>query len=338
MDPERRKEIAARRDAARYDPRTERGPHVKGPIIPALRERDVPHEAAPFGIWTPPWLKVSGSGVLWDISPPADIVEMYRRSDYHRYPPLPGEYEFTLALRAEQVAEMIWLVAEGKDRITFAYNSQHTGVIMAVEDALPVLDILLPLNERIYIWGLPNVWLIESDDNGWTMLSLKPEPDAEAIHRRQLREAAYAAPLASVVGASGGSLSLWSRENAAAPHQRRPLDMQGWKEREKSLKAMVERGDIAGLEDEVRPWLEARAPVGTMVLVDLRHEESPLIEIAADTLLDNFVGVTAQLNHWEEEPETGLVTTNQVVIHSDDAAWRLYIYPTGPYWRAEGAD
>ena len=160
MDPERRKQIEAKRDAARYDPRTERGPHVKGPIIPALRELGVPHEAAPFGIWTPPWLKVSGSGVLWDISPPADIAEMYRHPGYLRYPPLPGEYESDLARRAEQVAEMLWLVAEGEDRIIFGYESQFTGVVMSLAAALPVLDTLLPLREKVYIWGLPDVWLI----------------------------------------------------------------------------------------------------------------------------------------------------------------------------------
>ncbi|RPF71614.1 hypothetical protein [Aurantiacibacter spongiae] len=338
MDPERRRRIAARRDAGRTDPRSEPDPRVRGDVVPRLRELGVAFRPAPFGIWTPPWLTVSGSGVLWHASPPADVMETYRHPDYWRYPPLPGEDEADRARRADQVADMLWLVAEGQDHVTFGYDSQATGVVIAVADALPVLETLLPERVKVWIWGLPNYWLIESDESTFTLLSLPPEPDREDIHRRHLREEAYAAPLASVVAADGGALRLVSRRDAAPPHLRRPLALPDWKTREKSLKALVERGDVEGLADEVRAWLEARAPGDAPLLIDLRHEDAPLIEIAAATLLSSFAGVAAQLHHVDETPEGGLVRTDELVIFAQDADWRLKLYATGPYWRAEGAD
>lgn len=338
MDPERRKAIAAKRDAARHNPRVAKGPGIRGDVIPALRELNVPHSAADFGIWTPPWLVTGANDILWHASPPCAVIEQYRHPDYHRYPPLPGEAESDRARRAEQVAEMLWLVAEGEDEITFGYDTQDTGVVITMADALPVLETLLPDHVTVYIWGLPNTWFIESDERDMTRLSLPPEPNREAVNMRQLREEAYASPLASVIGTSGGSLRIISREDATLPHRRRPLNMQGWKERKKSLKALVERGDVTGLEDEVRPWLEARAPGETVLLIDLRYEDSPLIEIAANALLDNFAGLTRQMHLIDETPVAGLVRTEELVVYSEGAPWRLKLYPTGRYWRAEGAD
>ncbi|KLE34144.1 hypothetical protein [Aurantiacibacter luteus] len=338
MDSERRRELEARRDAARHSPRTSIGPDIRGDVIPALRKLDIPHRAAPFGIWTPPWLVTGANDIVWEASPPAAVVEQYRHPDYRRYPPLPGEAESDRARRAEQVAEMLWLVAEGDDELTFGYDTQDTGVIIRMADALPALEALLPDHVSVYIWGLPNLWFIESDAETWTFLSFPPKPDREAIDKRQLREEAFVVPLASAVGAGGGHLRLISREDAPTPHQRRPLALHGWKEREKSLKALVERGDVAGLEDEVRPWLAARAPGDTPVFVDLRHPDAPLVEIAADCLLENFAGLTAQLAYIDDAPDGRMIRTDEAVIYRDDAPWRLKLYATGPYWRAEGAD
>lgn len=338
MDPERRKEIAARRDAARHDPRVAKGPGIRGDVIPSLRDQDVPHRAADFGIWTPPWLVTGANDILWEASPPCAMIEQYRHPDYWRTPPLPGEDEADRARRADQVAEMLCLVADGDDEITFGYDTQDTGVVIRMADALPALETLLPHHVTVYVWGLPNFWFIESERNTLTRLSLPPEPDTDAIHARQLREEAFAAPLASAVGAGGGQLRLISRTEAPSPHQRRPLALHGWKEREKSLKALVQRGDTTGLEDEVRPWLQERASGNSSVLLDLRHPDAPLVEIAADVLLDHFHGLTAQLHFIDDAPDGRMIRTDEVVIYRDDAPWRLKIYPTGQFWRAEGAD
>ncbi|GGD59991.1 hypothetical protein GRI62_00440 [Erythrobacter arachoides] len=338
MDPARRQEIAARRDAARRDPRADAPAGVRGDVIPALRELGVPHRPAPSGIWTPPWLVTGANDIVWEASPPAAVVEIYREAAWFRHPPLPGEAEFARARRADQVADMLWLVAEGDDAITFGYDRQDTGVVMCMSDALPALELLLPDHATVWIWGLPGTWFIASDGNGWTSLSLPPEPDREAIHRRLLREEIFAAPLAGAVGAGGGMLRLISREDAALPQQRRPLALHGWQEREKSLKALVERGDVAGLEDAVRPWLEARAPGGTPVFVDLRQPDAPLVEIAADCLLRHFAGLTAQLGFVGDDPDGRMIRTDEVVVYAEGEPWRLKIYATGRFWRAEGAD
>lgn len=320
MDDKRRRELEQRRAAMHTQ--TPRDHAAQGPIVAQLRARSVAFESTGSTIWIPSYLPIGSSQIDWQrVDTPSET------RDYR-----------DVATRPAVVRELLELLPQLPERLTIAYHASLPTLTLVIGDALAHLDVLLDELWQVYIYARPAEWIIECGRYGTASLLLPPEPDPAKVEEAEARRRAYAAPLWRAFAASGETLQMFDRSSAAAPEPSHPVNLNGWQQRAKSLKALVDRGDTVRLEQAIRPWLEARAPGDTPLLVCLRYEESPLIVLPANTLLDHVEGLMKMTDRFDLDAPGGEIVTKAVLLFDPQALWRLHIYVTGPYWRAEGAD
>ena len=168
MDPERRKQLEAKR-AALHE-RLER--QVEGAIIPRLIERGVPHEPRFDGIWTPDYIRVAGNGLWWPDSP--EPVEEEWCGTTSRDDPDGSKQR---ALRHQVIARMIGRATGRDTELRFSYDAGfETNLTLKARDALANLDVLLDFGWTIWITSRAENWLIELSRDGVARLAMEPTP------------------------------------------------------------------------------------------------------------------------------------------------------------------
>ena len=319
MDDDKRRELDIRRKALHQ--RREHDYSTRGPIAAGLRERGIPFEAG-GGIWIPDYLPIASSRIDWQrVSSPAEV----------RHCPEPAD-------RPAAVRELLAMLGKLPERLTFAYDASYPTISVECAEALSNLDLLLDEAWPVYVSSRPAEWLIECGRYGYATLFTSPPVDPAEQARDDARLRAYVAPLWRALAKSDRRLELHARDSAQAPDPKMPVALPHWKKREKSLKALVNRGDWAALEAEIRPWLASRAPGATPLALCLRLNDTPRVTIEADALVDHMGAVMQLTERRDEDASVGYLRTEEILLFDPRARWRLKLYPTGPYWRAEGTD
>lgn len=166
MDPERRKQLEAKR-AALHE-RLER--QVEGTIIPRLIERGAPHEPRFDGIWTPDYIRVAGNGLWWPDSP--EPVEEEWCGTTSRDDPDGSKQR---ALRQQVIARMIGRATSRDTELRFSYDAGfETNLSIKARDAIANLDVLLDFGWTIWITSRAENWLIELSRDGVARLAMEP--------------------------------------------------------------------------------------------------------------------------------------------------------------------
>lgn len=167
MDPEKRKQLEERRAAMKANPPP---PQIEGTIIPRLVERGVPREARFDGIWTPPYIRVTGNTVWWPECPdPAESDFCWFRDEDD------PDGNLTEQKRIDVIGAMIARATAPETTIRFGYDTGfETDIALTARDAVANLDVLLDFRWTIWITAKPEPWLIEMNRDSIARLALPP--------------------------------------------------------------------------------------------------------------------------------------------------------------------
>lgn len=322
MDPDRRKQLEAKRAAAREKAADPEHQPIEGDIVPRLRERGIPHRVPGGGVWTPPFLKVTSTRIFWEGSPPAARAELCE----------------TLQERVAAVRNMLEQVAGPEDLLRFSYDGWASPVEIGMADALPVLDILLDEHRTIWITSKPKNWLIECGDYNTVQLALPPPVDPQEQARKAARDRAYVAPLARALAASGQPFRLFAHDDPERPAFAN-LGMfrgLGWSAVEKTLSAGVARGEYSAVSDCIAPFIAGRAPGSTEIVVELFDQGAPKLVVAADALLEHVEPLIDTAIRYDPDAPGGEISLSMVHIYESGSNWLVEISANGPYWTVRG--
>ncbi|NCP19766.1 MAG: hypothetical protein GW855_11480 [Erythrobacter sp.] len=332
MDPTKRKQLEARRAALREAPPRK----VEGTIIPRLAARGIAHEPRFDGIWTPPYLRVSGNGIWWpDCPAPADSDHCWLNDK------IDPKGTLTAQKRIDVIKRMIEQATGPDTLIRFNYDSGfETHVSLKAGDAIANLDVLLDFGWTIWITGYPENWLIELSRDNVAQLALPPELSAEEIARRDAMAQLFASPLPETLTELGIGYELIRDDDPRRPRRPRHVYNDTHGSEKETLRKIVDPGDIDGLQAMVNEFVEARCDadvtlVATVGMYGVPHNKvgSPYVLMPHTALLPAFHSLVAMGNRdIAQEPLAG-VSLSHVELWSKTGDWLLTIQFDNPYWR-----
>lgn len=333
MDAKRRKQLEERRAAAKANPPP---PPIEGTIIPRLVARGVPHEPRFDGIWTPPYLRVSGNGIWWpDCPEPADQDHCWLSDEDDRKGLL------TAQLRVDVIGRMLRQATGPETTVRFGYDTGfETDLALKASDAIANLDVLLDFGWTIWITGYPENWLIEMNRDHVARLVLPPVLSPEEDARRDALAALYASPLPETLAELGVAYELVRDDDPQSPRRPRHVYNDSRGGEKESLRSIVDQGDIDALQALVTGFVEDRAQgdatlVATVGIYGVPHNElgSPYVLMPASALAPAFHALVAMGNrHIEEEPLAG-TTLRKFELWEKDGDWLLTVAFENPFWK-----
>lgn len=331
MDPERRKQLEAKR-AALHE-RLER--QVEGTIIPRLIERGVPHEPRFDGIWTPDYIRVAGNGLWWPDSPEPVATEWCGTTEKKD----PDGSKEKL-LRQEVIAELLRRATGPDTMVRFNYDTGfETNLELKQRDAIANLDVLLDFGWAIWITSQAENWLIELDDHV-ARLAMPPVLDEEEEARRAAMGRLYASPLPETLEEIGVDYTLMRDDDPHKPLRPRHVFNDSHGREKETLRRGIEAGDIDRLQGEIADFIAVRCGPDATLVASLGINAypnnllgSPYVLMPVAALAPAFHALVAMgCRDIEEEPLAG-TSLRRFELWSTEGSWLVTVAFEARYWR-----
>lgn len=335
MDPERRKELEARRAAAKSTPiRT-----PEGKIVAGLVQRGVPHEPCFDGIWTPAYIRVAGNGLWWPDSPEPVATEWCGTTEAED-----KDGSKRRVLRQRVIARLLSQATSPDTQVRFNYDAGfETHVALKQRDAIANLDLLLDFSWTIWITSKAENWLIELTRDDIARLAMPPPLSPEEAARRDAMARLYARPLLEALEELGRPYQLVGDDDPHKPLRPRHVFNDTSKHEKQTLRRGVEAGDMEALKGETAAFVAARsAPDATFVAslgVNAYPNNvlgSPYVLMPADALQPAFDALVAMgCRDIDEEPLAG-TKLRRFELWDTAGDWLVTVTFETRYWRING--